>query len=149
MIFGDHEEGFSAIELVIVLALMGLLAAIALPRWRGLVQSYELNNAARQIQSELHTLKSRAAAENVSFQMAYSQGATGYTIQRDNVAVVSRPLADGTTITKAGTISFSPRGTAVANRVRLVDAQGVCRQVVVSPTGRVRWCTPSNCAGDC
>jgi len=149
MIFGDHEEGFSAIELVIVLALMGLLAAIALPRWRGLVQSYELNNAARQIQSELHPLKSRAAAENVSFQMAYSQGATGYTIQRDNVAVVSRPLADGTTITKAGTISFSPRGTAVANRVRLVDAQGVCRQVVVSPTGRVRWCTPSNCAGDC
>jgi len=149
MIFGDHEEGFSAIELVIVLALMGLLAAIALPRWRGLVQSYELNNAARQIQSELHTLKSRAAAENVSFQMAYSQGATGYTIQRDNVAVVSRPLAEGTTITKAGTISFSPRGTAVANRVRLVDAQGVCRQIVVSPTGRVRWCAPSNCAGDC
>ena len=37
MIFGDHEEGFSAIELAIVLALTGLLAAIALPRWRGLV----------------------------------------------------------------------------------------------------------------
>lgn len=149
MIFGDHEEGFSAIELAIVLALSGLLAAIALPRWRRLVQSYELNNAARQIQSELHTLKSRAAAENVSFQMAYSQGSTAYTIQRDNVAVVTKPLADGTTITKAGTISFSPRGTAVANRVRLLDSQGVCRQIVVSPTGRVRWCTPSNCAGDC
>jgi Tfp pilus assembly protein FimT len=149
MIFGDHEEGFSAIELAVVLALMVLLAAIALPRWRGLVQSFELNNSVRQIQSELHNLKSRAAAENVSFQMAFSQGATGYTIQRDNVAVVSRPLTEGTTITKAGTISFSPRGTAVANRVRLVDAQGVCRQIVVSPTGRVRWCTPSNCAGDC
>ena len=149
MIFGNHEEGFSAIELVIVLALTGLLAAIALPRWRGLVQSYELNNSARQIQSELHNLKSRAAAENVSFQMAYSQGATGYTIQRDNIAVVAKPLAEGTTITKAGTISFSPRGTAVANRVRLLNAQGACRQIVVSPTGRVRFCTPNNCAGDC
>ena len=149
MIFGDHEEGFSAIELAIVLALTGLLAAIALPRWRRLVQSYELNNAARQIQSELHTLKSRAAAENVSFQMAYSQGSTGYTIQRDNVAVVTKTLAEGATFTKAGVISFSPRGTAVANRVRLVDAQGICRQIIVSPTGRVRWCAPSNCAGDC
>jgi prepilin-type N-terminal cleavage/methylation domain-containing protein len=149
MIFDDHEEGFSAIELAVVLALMGLLAAIALPRWRGLLQGYELNNAARQIQSELHNLKSRAAAENVSFQMAFSQGATGYTIQRDNVAVVAKPLAEGTTITKAGTISFSPRGTAVANRVRLVNNDGACRQIVVSPTGRVRFCTPSNCAGDC
>jgi prepilin-type N-terminal cleavage/methylation domain-containing protein len=145
----DHEEGFSAIELVIVLAVTGLLAAIALPRWRALVQIHELNNSVRQIQSELHALKSRAAAENVSFQISYSQGATGYTIQRENVALVTKSLAEGTTITKAGTIAFSPRGTAVANRVRLLDAQGVCRQIVVSPTGRVRWCTPSNCAGDC
>jgi len=149
MILGDHEEGFSTIELAVVLALSGLLAAIALPHWRRLVQSYQLNNSSRQIQSELHNLKSRAAAENVSFQMAYGQGATGYTIQRNSVAVVTKPLADGTTITKAGTISFSPRGTAVANRVRLLDAQGGCRQIIVSPTGRVRLCTPSNCAGDC
>ena len=149
MFLNDHEEGFSAIELVIVLAVTGLLAAIALPRWRVLVQSHELNNSARQIQSELHAIKSRAAAENVSFQISYSQGATGYTIQRENVALVTKSLAEGTTITKAGTIAFSPRGTAVANRVRLLDAQGVCRQIVVSPTGRVRGCTPSNCAGDC
>jgi len=149
MILDDHEVGFSTIELVVVLALTGLLAAIALPHWQGFVRSYQLNNSFRQIQSELHHLKSRAAAENVSFQMAYSQGATGYTIQRDNVAVFTKPLAEGTTITKAGTISFSPRGTAVANRVRLLDDQGSCRQIIVSSTGRVRSCTPSNCAGDC
>ena len=145
----DHEEGFSAIELAIVLALSGLIAAIALPNWQRLVQGYDLNNAARQIQSELHYLKSRAAAENISFQLAYSQGTSGYTIQRDNVAVVSKSLANGTTITKAGTISFSPRGTAAANRVRLADGQGKCRQIVVSATGRVRQCTPTGCAVDC
>ena len=77
MILADHEKGFSAIELAIVLALTGLVAAIALPRWRVLVQSYELNNSARQIQSELHNLKSRAAAENVNFQLVYEQGGDG------------------------------------------------------------------------
>jgi len=149
MVFGDHQDGFSAIELVIVLALTGLLAAIALPRWQRLVRSHELNNSVRQVQSELHNLKSRAAAENVSFQLAYNQGGAGYTIQRDSVALVTKPLADGTTITKAGTITFSPRGTAAANRVRLRDAHGVCRQIVVSPTGRVRMCSPTSCAEDC
>lgn len=149
MIFGNHRQGFSMVELVIVLALSSLLAAIALPRWQRLVQSHELNNSARQVQSELHNLKSRAAAENVSFQMAYSQDGTGYTIQRDSIALVTKPLAEGTTITKAGAINFSPKGTAAANRVRLRDAHGVCRQVIVSPTGRVRMCTPAGCAEDC
>lgn len=149
MILGDHEEGFSTIELAIVLALASLLAAIAWPRWQALVQSYQLNNSARQIQSELHNLKSRAAAENVSFQLVYAAGAANYSIQRDSVALVNKSLASGTTITKAGSISFSPRGTAAANRVRLSDVQGQCRQIVVSATGRVRQCTPSGCAVDC
>ena len=149
MILGDHEEGLSAIELALVLAITGLLAAIAWPRWQALVQSYQLNNSARQIQSELHNLNSRAAAENVSFQLVYAAGATDYSIQRDSVALVNKSLANGTTITKAGSISFSPRGTAAANRVRLSDVQGKCRQIVVSATGRVRQCTPSGCAVDC
>ena len=142
-------NGFSTIELVVVLALMGIMSAIALPNWNSLLRGYGLNNSLRQIQSELHNIKSRAAAENVSFQLAYSQGAAAYTIQRDAKALVTRLLPDGTTITKAGAISFSPRGTASANRVRLRDSLGACKQIVVSATGRVRVCAPNNCAEDC
>ena len=149
MCITDTGDGFSTIELVAGLALMGIIAAIALPSWRGLFPSYALNNSTRQIQSELHHLKMRAAAENVGFQLAYLQGANDYTIQRDSVALLTKPLAEGTTITKAGTISFSPRGTAGANRVRLSAADGKCRQIVVSATGRVRVCTPNSCSSDC
>ena len=142
--------GFSTIELVVVVALTGAIAAIALPNWNRFLKSYHLNNSARQIQSELHTLKSRAAAENVNFQLIYAAGARGYTIQRDSIAIVTKPLAEGTTIAKAGKVTFSPRGTAAANRLRLLDdGQGACRQIVVSATGRVRSCTPNSCAEDC
>jgi prepilin-type N-terminal cleavage/methylation domain-containing protein len=144
-----NSNGFSMIELIVVLAVMGIVAAIALPNWHSLLPNYALNNATRQIQSELHHIKMRAAAENVGFQFVYAQGASGYTIQRDSKTVVTKPLADGTTITKEGTILFSPRGTASGNRVRLRNVKGACRQVVVSPTGRVRMCTPSTCAEDC
>jgi prepilin-type N-terminal cleavage/methylation domain-containing protein len=143
------RDGFSIIELLAGMAVMGIIAAIALPNWRSLFPGYALNNSTRQVQSEMHHLKMRAAAENIGFQLAYLQGASGYTIQRDSTALVIKPLADGTTITKAGTISFSPRGTAGANRVRLSNTEGKCRQIVVSATGRVRVCTPSSCSLDC
>ena len=143
------ENGFSTIELLTGVAIMGFVAAIALPNWRGWFSHYSLNNSTRQVQSELHEIKMRAAAENIGFQLAYSQSSNTYTIQRDGKTLASKPLADGTTIAKAGTISFSPRGTASANRVRLSSADGKCRQIVVSATGRVRVCTPSNCALDC
>jgi prepilin-type N-terminal cleavage/methylation domain-containing protein len=141
--------GFSAIELIVALSIAGALAAIALPRWTSLIPNYALNSATRQVQSELHQIKMRAAAENVGFQLSYLQGAGAYTIQRDSKAVATKPLAEGTTITKDGVISFSPRGTAGANRVRLRNAAGICKQVVVSATGRVRVCAPNSCAEDC
>jgi prepilin-type N-terminal cleavage/methylation domain-containing protein len=149
MCINHTKYGFSAIELLAGIALMGIAVAIALPRWSGLFPTYALNNSTRQIQTELHHIKFRAAAENVGFELSYLQGASGYTIQRDSKMLVTKPLADGTTITKAGSISFSPRGTAGSNRVRLSNTNGMCRQIVVSATGRVRVCTPDNCAVDC
>ena len=143
------ENGFSIVELVVVLALMAVITAIALPRWTSWLPGYALNNSTRQIQSELHHIKMRAAAENVSFQLAYVQGSASYTIERDAKALTTKPLVAGTTITEEGSISFSPRGTASANRIRLRNTNGSCKQIVVSATGRVRTCTPTSCGEDC
>lgn len=145
----NPSNGYSLIELVVTMALLGTMAAIALPNWNRLIPSYELDGSVRQVQSELHNIKMRAATENVGFQLVYSNGAAAYTIQRDSAVLITKPLAAGVLVTNAGTISFSPRGTANANRIRLRSSDGKCKQVVVSPTGRVRICRPSDCSADC
>lgn len=145
----SREDAFSTIELLVAMAIMGILVAIALPNWHNLRSSYALNSSTRQIQSELHNIKMRAAAENAGFQLAYLQDASEYTIQRDSKPLQTKSIAEGTSITKAGTIAFSPRGTAGANRVRLRSANGTCRQIVVTAMGRVRICMPNNCSEDC
>jgi len=141
--------GFSVIELLTVLAVMGIMAGIALPGWNRLLPSYRLSSSARQVQSELHTIRMRAAAENISFQFVYVEGASDYTILKEGKNGQTKPLPEGISVSKAGTISFSPRGTAGANRVRLRNGDGSCQQVVVSATGRVRICSPNPCGTDC
>jgi prepilin-type N-terminal cleavage/methylation domain-containing protein len=143
------QHGFSLLEVLGALALMAIIAAIAFPGWSKLLPSVHLDSAARQVQSELHNIKMRAAAEKVGFQLAYTAGANSYTIQRDSQTLITKPLSGKTIITKEGTILLSPRGTASGNRVRLRSEIGACKQVVVSSTGRIRICTPTSCAEDC
>jgi prepilin-type N-terminal cleavage/methylation domain-containing protein len=145
----SNGHGFSIIEMVATLALIGIVAAIAIPHWNGLLPAYQLDSSTRQLQSELHAIKMRAASENVPFQLQYVEGAAEYAIQRDAATLARKPLPDGIVITKAGIISFSPRGTAGGNRIRLRSTEGLCKQIVVSATGRVRICKPSACATDC
>jgi prepilin-type N-terminal cleavage/methylation domain-containing protein len=142
-------SGFSLIELVAALTVMAIVAAIALPGWNRILPGFHLESSARQIQSELHSIRMRAAAENLNFQFVYTEGASDYTIQREGKNWVTKPLSDGISISKGGTISFSPRGTARANRVRLQSRDGSCEQVVVSATGRVRVCKVNGCGVDC
>ena len=145
----NARHGFSVLELVVALALAGILAAIALPGWSRLLPSYQLDGSVRQVQSELHNIKMRAAAENAGFQLAYLADSSQYMIQSAGKVLATKPLPEGIIITKAGTISFSPRGTAGGERVRLRNSAGLCKQVVVSQTGRVRVCKPSDCSGNC
>jgi type IV fimbrial biogenesis protein FimT len=141
-------RGFSLIELIVVLAIVGLLAGIALPAWNRALSSFNLSSSARLVHSELHSLRIRSAAENISFSLAYAAGATGIDIERDGKALARKPLPNGVSIAQAGNIVFSPRGTASPNRVRLASADGSCRQVVVSATGRIRSCRTA-CGSDC
>ena len=143
------KHGYSLIELIATMAMAGILAAIALPSWNRLLPSYQLDSSARHVHSELHSIKMRAATENVGFQLVYSDGAVGYSIKRESAVLVTKPLPAGVVVTSTGAISFSPRGTASANRIRLRSSDGSCKQVVVSPTGRVRICKPSDCNEDC
>lgn len=145
----NARHGFSALELVVALALVGILAAIALPGWSRLLPSYQLDGSVRQVQSELHGIKMRAVSANAAFQLAYLADSSQYMIQSAGKVLATKPLPEGIVITKAGSISFSPRGTADANRVRLRGSTGLCKQVVVSQTGRVRVCKPNDCSGDC
>ena len=78
----QKRVGFSVIELIAVLTLIGILLAIGIPASNKLLLSYQLNGSARRVQTEIQNIKMRAAAENLGFQFAYSAGSGSYTIRK-------------------------------------------------------------------
>lgn len=54
--------GFTAVELVIVMLLVGILAAVSLPLFMTIMQSYRLDGAARNVAGDLRYAQSLAVA---------------------------------------------------------------------------------------
>jgi len=139
---GGRADGFTLTEIIVALAIIAILTAIAIPNWSTLLPTYALNSAARQVQSELHRLKSRAVAENANFRVVFS-GST-YTIEKDSGGYAptgnSGTLPDGITAS-ATTVGFTSRGTSIDSSektITLCNIKNSGKNVVLTDLGRIR-----------
>jgi prepilin-type N-terminal cleavage/methylation domain-containing protein len=121
-----NRKGFSLIELVIVVCLLTVIAAIAGLNLRNYTLNRNLRTAARNIVTDFNLCKARAVSENVRYQITFNIAGGDYTIQQFNnpaTAVTKRPLglseggADITIVSaefglaQSQTVVFDTRGT--------------------------------------
>src|SRR5688572_8789020 len=61
-----REEGFSLIELLVVVAIIAIMAATALPAIGAYFRNYQIKGAQSQVAGEIQTARSRAIMRNVN-----------------------------------------------------------------------------------
>jgi prepilin-type N-terminal cleavage/methylation domain-containing protein len=144
-----RDAGFSMVELCITLVLLGIVAAIAFPSFRGWVDNSNLKAAARMVSSDVYDTRGRALAESRTYTITYSPDPTNTCrIQAPAVGAPANLAAvDETknfneysgvrmTSASAATITIQSRGTASGGTIVLTNARGSQGNITVVITGR-------------
>ena len=139
------STGFSLIELMIVIALISIVSAIAVPTWQKYTANTNLKTAAREVMADLSNAKQQAVEENLDvYRLTFNVAGNSYALSRtDGVTLWTKPLdsfgsgilIDSVTFT-GSVVNFQKRGTASLGRVRLRNGPGSTATVTVTITGR-------------
>ncbi len=77
-------RGFTLIELIIVVALVGILAAISIPSFLSMAPDYKLKGAAQNLYSSMQKVKLEAVKRNTSVAIAFTLATGNYQVFVDD-----------------------------------------------------------------
>lgn len=151
---------FTLIELLIVITIVAVLAAIAYPNFANFIERQKLVSSAERLSSDLRWARSEAIKRNESVTIDFVDGNNGswnYIISDEDGVIKSftaSDIADYSIISMtqnfgADDTGFSPViGNAIENgTVSFVSGNGSDLQVILSMLGRVRICSNAGLMG--
>lgn len=138
-------QGFTLLEMVIVLAIISVLAVITYPDMRRMYERYELKTEAREMVSNLRSLRQTAIAEEheTSFQLDNTQRPARYFLYFDSGTTAKQVMFGPGISMERGNfggsrVRFYPNGTSsISGTITLRNGAEQVQIIIYFPTGNI------------
>lgn len=148
-----RQQGFTLVELLVVVAIAAALAAMAVPAFTDLMVRRRLEGAANELSADLQYARSQAVSDNNDVTFATS-GTTGYTITSSSGTTyksvtlgASLSLNSGVSITFKALRGCTNDSCSAADASVTVSSTSDSLRATVNRMGRVALCVPSGSFG--
>ena len=124
-----RKDGFTIIELIIVIVVIGIMAAVGIPNFLNWLPKYRLQSAARDLYSNIYLAKINAIKNNTSWAIVFDVNAGTYQVcsgkgpdsswgGTDNEVIKKVVLSDyGSSVTYGNGCATKPVATTFGNWV--------------------------------
>ncbi len=149
--YTQQDAGFSLLELIAVMVIIGILSAIAAPGWLAFVNRQQLNKANEVVLAALQEAQREAKNKKLSYSVSFQKNTTTQNLE---VAVYRTKKSDGSNLPFTEISTWKPLGADVgANSKKLLlganlSAENTANSTTNSPVSYPPTSTPTKITFD-
>ncbi len=84
--FPNRNQGFSVIELLVVLVILSMISLLAVPQFKKMIHHYALKNGILQLENDLKTARGLARQKGLLYKTVLQIGTSRYQIFRQDIS---------------------------------------------------------------
>jgi prepilin-type N-terminal cleavage/methylation domain-containing protein len=137
------QRGLSLLEVIVAVALLGVLLTLAFSRWQGHQDKQRLRYGVAQVAANLRQAQERAKSERIEYTVTFTQGSAAYPIARSGGGFLENAeMPTGVTASGNLIVRFSPFGQPASDYSVTIENPAGAATVTVSSFGGITYVEP-------